>query len=180
MSLERRITNMQLDVAAGQSPYTLVGAALSKDSHAIHDFFQGSLIERSGGVSADPLDSELDEAYDLKPADNPSLSLPRNLNFFDGFSYVSGHWYPIVRIIGSGLIKTPQDEELLDTHLKTLFRDGDVTTHSVRESLSIDPTGANWLEERAKIEFTEGNLALIGARKAITGARKMYEALKVA
>lgn len=49
-----------------------------------------------------------------------------------------------------------------------------------RAALALDPSGATWLGEKARAEFTERNLALIGALKAITGARKMYEALTAA
>lgn len=176
MSLERRVAQMRQEQAAGQSAYFVIAATLRKDSSAMFSFFQKNLRGKNGGVSAEPIDPELVDVYELKPEDIPTLSLPSNLSFLDGFSYVAGHWYQFVRIVGSGLVK-PKDEHIMDSELERIFPDRGITTQVLRGALSVDPSGATWLEEQARVEFNEETLSLIGARKAISGAKRMYELL---
>ena len=180
MSLERRIVQMRQEAGEVNSLYLPVEKALKKDAQAMFDFFQKKLLEKSGGVAVAPIDQELVDVYELKPEEIPTLSLPNNLSFVEAFSYVAAHWYPYIRIIGTNLVK-PDDEQFMDIRLKELFPKENVTILTVRDSLATDPSGATWLEERAKVEFTgEGTLSRVGAQKAINGARKMYERLTVA
>lgn len=174
MSLETRISQMRQEQEKGSSPHQAVLTKLRGDRNAMFKLLQSNLTARDGGAVADPIDEELDEVYQLKPADVPTLALPGTLQFFDGFSYVVGHWYPLVAAIGSGLVKE-EDEGLLNSELQRLFPRVPVKVSDIKDSLGEDSSAATWLNQRAEIEFNEGHLALIGAKTAIFGARKMYE-----
>jgi len=148
--------------------YSLVAENLARDKDSLYVFF------KHNRGSAQALDEELVDTYELRPAELPDLTLPNSLNFVSGFSYVVGQWYPIVRAIGSGKVK-PGEEQSMDSHLEHMFRDRIITTQGIREALAIDPSAALLLEEMVAVEFRQGNLELLGARKAIIGARKMYQ-----
>ncbi|MBI2443320.1 MAG: hypothetical protein HYV40_05440 [Candidatus Levybacteria bacterium] len=168
MSLERRIAQMRQEGGAESSPYSLIVGALNRDSNKIWDWYS------KGGAVADP-NGELAEVYGLSRDDIPNLSLPSNFSFTEGFSLVR-QWYVRMKAIAEGLV-APQDEPIMDSELARMFRDRIVTTGSVRDTLSVDPSGATWLSEMARAEFTEGTLALTGARKAIAGVRNMHTAI---
>ena len=172
MTAEDRSVNTGEGARGDTSAYSRVRDALQRDRKILFGRFE----ESGGGTNMVTLDESLVELYELQPEELPSLVLSNNFQFVEGFSYVVGHWYPIVRAVGSG-IATPASQHFMDQHLERMFPDAKVTTEGVRTALSEDPSGARWLEEMAKIEFRERSLALIGARKAITGARKMYEQL---
>lgn len=151
----------------GSDPYYLVLENLAGDKESLYAFF------KHNRGSALALDEVLVDTYELRPSELPELTLPNSLDFISGFSYVVGQWYPILRAIGSGKVK-PGEEQFMDSHLERMFRDRIITTQRIRDALAVDPSGAIWLEEMANIEFRQGNLELIGARKAISGARKLY------
>lgn len=156
------------DEADQETPvHDLVFCALKKDRDAIWAYFHQRTLQS--------LDKDLVEIYDLKPPDLPELNLSDNLSFVSGFGYVASHWYPLVRAVATGRIKHG-DEYVMDSHLERMFPDGRITTKELNDNLIEDPSGATWLEQRARVEFRQGNLELIGARKAITGIRKMHEA----
>lgn len=171
MSLERRISQLRQENNGDKNTYSLIEGALKRDREAMFAYFK-----QRGGVQG--LDEELADVYELRPEDVPGLTLPNNLSFVAGFSLVVSHWYPAVRVITSPNFK-PADEGFFDAEFGRRFRDRVVTAQILREALAADPSGATWLEEMARAEFREGNLELLGARKAIAGARKMYEALTV-
>lgn len=148
--------------------YSLVAENLQRDKESLYEFF------KHNRGSAQTLDEELVGTYELRPAELPDLTLPNSLNFVSGFSYVVGQWYPVVRAIGSGRVKAGE-EQFMDSHLEHMFRDRIITTQVIREALAIDPSAASLLEAMATVEFRQGNLELLGAKKAITGARKMYQ-----
>lgn len=168
MSFETRIERLRQQ-SEGQSAYAVVANSLKKDREAVFAYFNQNRINHD-------LSEELIDTYELRPAELPTLVLPNHLKFVSGFSYVASHWYPLVRAVGSGLV-VPGDEDFMNDHLTRMFPDGIVTTQSMIDALSTDATGATWLEERARFEFRQGNLELLGATKAIIGAKKMYEAL---
>lgn len=168
MSLERRVAQMRQEDGAEGSPYALIVGALNRDSSKVWEWY------RQGGVFADP-NGELAEVYELTPDDIPDLSLPSNFSFTEGFSLVR-QWYIRMKAISEGCVAN-EYEHIMDSELARMFRDRVVTTRSVRDTLDVDPSGATWLNEITRAEFTEGTLAFIGARKAITGVRNMYEAL---
>ena len=171
MSLERRAAQMRLENIEGIPVYSLIARALQKDREALFTYFK-----QNGRSFTQALDDELVDVYELRLVEVPELTLPNSLSFVTGFSYVASHWYPLVRVAATGII-APGDEHFMDTHLEGMFRDGRVTTQQLREALVADASGATWLEQ---IAFRQGNLELIGARKAIIGARKMYEQLTTA
>lgn len=171
MSLERRVSQLRREHNGDKTVYSLIEGALKRDRETMFAHFK-----QRGGVQG--LDEELADVYELRPGDIPGLVLPNNLSFVAGFSLVVSHWYPAVRIITSPNFK-PDDEQFFDAEFGRRFRDRVVTVQILREALATDPSGATWLEEMARAEFREENLELLGARKAIVGARKMYEALNV-
>lgn len=168
MSLERRVAQMRQEGGTESSPYSLILGALNRDSSKVWDWY------RQNGAVADP-NGELAEIYELTRDDIPDLSLPSNFSFTEGFSLVR-QWYVRMKAIAEVRV-AQEDEHIMDSELARMFRDGVVTTRSVRGILDIDPSGASWLNEMARAEFTEGTLALTGARKAVAGVRNMYEAL---
>ena len=148
--------------------YSLVLKKLARDKDYLYAFF------KHDRGSAQALGEEVVDTYELRPTKLSELTLPKSLDFVSGFSYVVGQWYPIVRAVGSGKVK-PGEEQFMDSHLERTFRDRIITTQLIRESLTTDPSGATLLEEMATVEFRQGNLELLGARKAIIGVRKMYQ-----
>ena len=169
MSLERRVSQLRQENTGNKTIYYLIGGALKRDREAMFSHFK-----QGGGAQS--LDEELTDVYELRPEDVPGLTLPNNLSFVAGFSLVVSHWYPAVRVLTSPSFK-PDDEGFFDAEFGRRFRDRVVTAQTLKEALATDPTAATWLEEMARSEFREENLELLGARKAITGARKMYEVL---
>ncbi|MBI2011185.1 hypothetical protein HYS91_00305 [Candidatus Daviesbacteria bacterium] len=160
---------MRLEIRGETPIHSLIIRALQEDRKALFAYFK-----QDRGTQA--LDEELVDVYELRPAELPTLTLPNNLSFVEGFSYVASHWYPLVRAVASGAV-APGEEHFMDSHLDRVFPDGRVTTQQLRDALLADPSGATWLEQMAQDEFREGNLELTGARKAITGAKRMYEQL---
>ena len=150
MSLERRAAQMRLENIEGIPVYSLIARALQKDREALFTYFK-----QNGRSFTQALDDELVDVYELRLVEVPELTLPNSLSFVTGFSYVASHWYPLVRVAATGII-APGDE-----HLNQIR--GCVTGKQI-----------------ARVEFRQGNLELIGARKAIIGARKMYEQLTTA
>jgi len=149
------------------NPYAVIAGVLRTDTAALFAYSRGE----------GPLDEELVRRYELRPDDLPELTLPNSLDFVGGFSYVSGQWYPLIRAIATHQDPTPAMIGSMDAELAHLIPDGIVTTQTLREALQEDPSGATWLEQRARVEFRQGNLELIGAMKAITGVRKMFAEL---
>ena len=169
MSLERRVSKLRQENIGNKTIYSLIEGALKRDREALFAHFYQRAKTQS-------LDEELAEIYELRPENVPDLLLPNNLSFVAGFSFVVSHWYPVVRIVASSEFK-PSDEEIFDAEFGRRFRDRVVTARMLRDVLAVDHSGATWLEEMARVEFREENLELLGARKAITGVRKMYEQL---
>lgn len=174
MTLDR--DSQRAESGKESSVYSIVAKKLKQDGSRMFHFLRQGQGQRHGGSFADPIDAEMAETYELIPNDIPTLFLPGNLSFVDGFSYVTAHWYPLIRIVATEDM-TSEGGRVMDEILDRMFPDGGITRQVLQEALRVDPSGATWLEERAKVEFNEGTLALIGARRAITGARKMYEAL---
>lgn len=174
MSLESRAAQMRHENRGEISVYSLIESALKKDREALFACFK-----QNSGQFTPALDEDLVDVYELRPDDIPGLSLPSNLSFVSGFSLVVSHWYPAIRVVTATSFKL-NDEQFFDTEFGRRFRDRVVTSHTLRDALTTDPSGATWLEEMASAEFREENLELLGARKAIKGARKMYEALTAA
>lgn len=173
MTLENRAEQMRTEMTEPRSIYSVISAALKKDGPVLYGFFERNLIARNGGAYADPVDIEIAEVYDLKPEGLPSLSLPSNLSFVSGFNYVTAHWYPIIETS----VKPNVPDTVVDYLLEQMFPDRSFTAQQLRDILAADPTGADWLGEMARAEFTSENLELAGALKAIGGIRKMHEAL---
>ena len=175
MSLERRVSQMRQKGGAESSPYSLILNALDKDSRDVWALYIQRNSNRSGISFTDPLSTDLEEVYELRPTNLPTFSLPSNFSFTEGFSLVR-RWYALVRPVATGQVAL-EDEQIMDSELGRMFPDRVVTTRNLRKALTVDPSGADWLNDMASAEFTEGTLALIGARKAITGVKNMYEAL---
>lgn len=169
MSLERRIGQMRSEQSGQVSPYPLIEKALQGDREALFAYFKQNR-------STQALDEELVDVYELRSTKPPTLTLPDDLSFIAGFSMVVSTWYPAIRIVSTVDFK-PGDEQIFDEEFGRRFRDRFVTARTLREALASDPSGSTLLEEMARAEFREENLELIGALKAITGIRKMYQAL---
>lgn len=159
-------------IPLNNSPYTIIFETLSNDCSGLWNHFRNY---NKHGFTPD-IDPVLVARYKLAPNTIPHFSLPNTFPFMDGFSYVAGHWYPIVRAVASDLVR-PNDYSIMDTHLERMFRDRVVQTQELREEFRKDPSGANWLDNMAIIEFKEGTLSFVGAKKAITGVRNMFTAL---
>lgn len=170
MTFERPPVNPNEGKRDSKTVYDQVFAALQTARQALFVHYTQNRGSRN-------LDERLVELYELRPVDLPELNLPDNLAFgVDGFAYVASHWYPLVRAVGSGRVK-PEDEEFFNEHLARMLPDAHVTISDIRESLAEDASGASWLEQQVRAEFRQGNLSSLGARCAITGIRKLHEAL---
>ena len=168
MAIESRVARMRQEGGAESSPYALIVNALNRDSSKVWDWYS------HGAAFADP-SGELAEVYELSNDDIADLSLPSSFRFTEGFSLVR-RWYSLMKAIAENRV-TQEDEPIMDSELARMFKDRFVTTGNVRDMLATDPSGAAWLGEMARAEFTDGTLALTGARKAIAGVRNMYTAL---
>lgn len=164
---ERPTIDRHEDGADGGSIYDRILSTLQRDRETLWAHFQHNR-------GSQDLDHRLVELYELRPDDLPTLTLPDSLTFVEGFSYVASHWYTLVRAVAGGKV-TSGSEYFFDIHLAGLFKDGVVTTRTMRQELGEDPSGASWLEHRVRAEFRQENLSSIGARKAITGIRKIHE-----
>lgn len=149
------------------SPYAIIADTLATDAASLFAYLEGK----------GTLSKELLESYEITPPELPDLRLPDRLDFVGGFSYVSRQWYPIVKAIAVITEPTPEMEHAMNTHLEGMFKDAIVTVQGLRQALQIDPSGATWLEQRARAEFRQGNLELMGARSAIKGISRMFEEL---
>ena len=147
--------------------YDRVSQTLRRDQRVLWYHFQA-------GKTVQSLDPALAEVYELKADGLPELNLTGNLEFIGGFSYIAGQWYPLLRAIGSGLV-SPEHEQFMDAELERKFPDAKITTEIIRDALTKDPSGATFLEQRARVEFRQETLELAGARRAIAGIRKLHE-----
>ena len=178
MSIENRVARLRQEGENASSPHSYIIAALNSDAQHIWSFYTQSRYQQIGGATPNPIDQDIIDTYELQPADIPTLALPRDFSFTDGFSYIR-NWLPYIRAVGEGMV-APEDEHIMDSQLARMFPDRFVTTQNLRGSLALDPSGATFLNKMADAELTEGTLSLIGARKAITGIKNMYEALAAA
>lgn len=167
MSLERRVAQLKQESKEDRTVYSVIEGALKRDRDVLFTYFKQN---RGSGQC---IDEELVDVYELRPD-----SIPFNVSFMSGFSLVISTWYPAIRVLTSHNFKS-SDEHFFDSEFGRRFRDRVVTSHTLRDALIVDPSGATWLEEMAGAEFRQENLELLGARKAITGIRKMHELLTV-
>jgi hypothetical protein len=138
-----------------------------------------SRADRSGEFIPTFLNPSLAETYGLTSAEMPSLALTNNLLFVAGFSYAIVRWYPLIERVSSSE-SDPTEELTADILVEINTRGRLSTAAELRERLKTDPSGATWLEQMARMEFSDSAMELFGALKAISGARKMHEQLWVA
>ncbi len=194
---EHRPTIRQLreQVRSGKTIHEVIGNQLRDDAHGFFAFHRDSLLATAYGRVPSSLDADVIELYGLQPAGPSSLSdleLPRNLAFLSGFSYVVSHFLPTLEEASrpsSGLPvelpiemqqrlrRFPDAGERYKDSLRSDMVARYLATENARAALAIDPSGATWLEQKARREFQEDNLELTGALKAIYGIRKLYEQL---
>ena len=181
MSLERRMSHLQGEHHARISPHKVIQNELKYDySQLVKRFFERRPHTEFDGRGLfrefeNPQYTELVELYELAPIDMPDFSLVKNVAFTRGFHLVTT-WYDCIPSVATRQL-TDDETQTMDEKLGKMFPDRVVTTQSLQESLIQDPSGVAWLEDMARAEFTEDTLAPFGAYKAITGIRKMYDAL---
>ena len=171
------------ELVMGKNIHELIGSILRGDAERLYAYHRGDLPM--------PVDEGLIKLYELRPFELEEAALvisPKDLLFVSGFSYVAGHIFPPLVVASkqlSGHLSLTQSTEavmasseetrnLFATHVRNNPLLGALVSGEISDELERNPSGIQWLEKRVREEFKNGGMELVGAQKAVAGARNLF------